>query len=114
VVVSLTAADGPQRKCVEPTAQILATGTDFAFAGTVTGIADDVVTLSVTRVYKGAKAVEVRVGRAPGKSEQMVGSGRFETGQKYLIASSEGSVLTCGYSGEADSLGRQDLYDKAF
>jgi hypothetical protein len=44
----------------------------------------------------------------------MLGSGRFETGQTYLIASSEGGVMTCGYSGEADSMGLQDLYDEAF
>ena len=114
VVVSLTAAGGAQGKCAPPTAQILATGTDFAFAGTVTGIADDLVTLSVTHVYKGAKADEVRVRQAPGSSEQMLGSGRFETGKKYLIGSSDGGVMTCGYSGEADSAGLQDLYDKAF
>ena len=114
VVVSLKAAAGPPRKCSAPAAETLATGTDFAFAGTVTGIAGDVVTLSVTHVYKGATADEVRVGQAPGRSEYLLGSGRFETGKKYLIASSEGGVLTCGYSGEADSLGLQDLYDKAF
>jgi hypothetical protein len=114
VVVSLTGADGPPGKCAEPTAQILATGTDFAFAGTVTGIAGDVVTLSVTHVYKGARADEVRVGQAPGRSEEMLGSGRFETGKNYLIASSDGGVRTCGYSGEAESPGLQDLYDKAF
>jgi hypothetical protein len=113
-VVSLTVAGGGQRKCAEPTAEILAAGTDFAFAGTVTGIAGDVVTLSVTHVYKGAKADEVRVRQAPGRSEEMLGSGRFETGQKYLVASSEGGVLTCGYSGEADSLGLRELYEKAF
>ena len=113
VLVSLTVADA-HGKCVPPTAEILATGTDFAFAGTVTGIAGDVVTLSVTHIYKGAKADEVRLGQAPGRSEQLMGSGQFETGQKYLIASSESGVLTCGYSGEADSLGLQDLYDQAF
>jgi len=114
VVVSLSMADGAPRKCVPPTVEVLAGGADFAFAGTVTGIAGDVVTLSVTHIYKGAEADEVRVAQTPGSSEQMLGSGRFETGQKYLIASSAGGVLTCGYSGEADSLGLQDLYENAF
>jgi len=113
VVVTVT-TDGIMRKCVEPTAQILATDADFAFAGTVTGIAGDVVTLDVTQVYKGTKADEVRVAQAPGSSEQMLGSGQFEKGKKYLIASSDGGVLTCGYSGEADLVGLQELYDKAF
>lgn len=112
-VVTLT-TDGIQRKCMEPTAQILTTSTDFAFAGTVTGIAKGVVTLSVTHVYKGTEAAEVKVGQAPGSSEQMLGSGQFEMGKKYLIASSQGAVTTCGYSGEANSIGLQELYDQAF
>jgi hypothetical protein len=113
LIVSLT-ADGIQRKCVAPTAQVLANSADFAFAGTVTGIAGDVVTLAVTHVYRGAEADEVRVGQAPGSSEQMLGSGQFEVGKKYLIASSAGGLVTCGYSGEADSLGLREMYEKAF
>jgi len=112
--VSLTVADGPPRKCMAPTSEILATRADFAFAGTVTAIEGDEVTLSVTHIYKGTNADEVQVAQRPDTSEQLMGSGRFETGQKYLIASSAGDVLTCGYSGEADSSDLQDLYDKAF
>jgi hypothetical protein len=41
--MGLVSAQGSMvAQCVEPTAEVLATGTDFAFAGTVTGIADDV------------------------------------------------------------------------
>lgn len=44
----------------------------------------------------------------------MMGSGRFENGKKYLVASAGGNMLICGYSGEADAPGLQDLYDRAF
>jgi hypothetical protein len=107
-------APGVAAKCVEPTAARLAESADFAFAGTVTGISGTVVTLEVTHVYRGAAAGQVQVAQAGDTSEQMMGSGKFETGGKYLVASSEGSMMICGYSGEADAPGLRDLYDKAF
>jgi len=113
-VVNLTVASGVLGKCAEPTVEILATSADFAFAGTVTSIDGDKVTLSVTHVYKGTSAKEVQVGQALDVSEQLMGSGRFEMGQKYLVASSAGRMMTCGYSGEADLSGLQDLYETAF
>jgi hypothetical protein len=112
-IVNLTGT-AVQQRCVAPTARVLANSADFAFAGTVTGIAGDVVTLSVTHVYKGMQATEVLVGQSPGSSEQMLGSGRFDIGKKYLVASAKGGVITCGYSGEANSLGLQEMYDEAF
>ena len=112
-VVSLKAT-GIAAKCREPKAESLASYADFAFAGTVVGIVDKVVTLQVTQVYKGGPAGLVRVAQEGDSSEQMLGSGKFETGKKYLVASSEGSILICGYSGEADAIGLQEMYDKAF
>ena len=44
----------------------------------------------------------------------MLGSGRFEPATDYLIAAREGSVLICGYSGEADAIGLRELYEEAF
>jgi hypothetical protein len=112
-VVNLT-TDGWVRGCW-PTVQHLAATADFAFAGTVIGIADDVVTLNVMHVYKGTKADEVRVDQTLGITTQILGTGRFEAGKTYLVASSDGAVLTCGYSGEANMIGSpQSLYDKAF
>jgi 4-amino-4-deoxy-L-arabinose transferase-like glycosyltransferase len=112
-VVSLKAA-GVAAKCREPKAEDLASYADFAFAGTVVGVVDKVVTLQVTQVYRGGLADLVRVAQEGGSSEQMLGSGTFETGKKYLVASSEGGILVCGYSGEADAAGLQEMYDKAF
>ena len=116
VVVNLTDAGNARLSCAEPTAQILATISDFAFAGTVTGIADGVVTLSITQVYRGAQADEVRVEQAGDEFEQLPGSGngQYETGRRYLIASGKGLVNGCGFSGEADTPDLQKLYDDAF
>ncbi|SNY64799.1 hypothetical protein [Paractinoplanes atraurantiacus] len=111
--VQLT-APGVQAKCVEPTAEVLAERADFAFAGTVTAVEGATVTLDVTRVYRGDAAGQVRIAQAGDSSEQMMGSGKFENGKKYLVASSQGSMLICGYSGEADAEGLQGLYDRAF
>ena len=113
-IVQLKGAPAVAAKCVEPQPAALASAADFAFAGTVTDIAENVVRLDVTRVYRGAAADEVQVAQAGGSSEQMLGSGRFEKGRKYLVASSGGSVLICGFSGEADIPGLQELYDQAF
>ena len=112
-VVRLTAT-GARAKCVEPTSGVLAATADFAFAGTVTGVAGDVVTLRVTRVHRGAAAGTVEVAQQGETSESLMGSGRFEIGEDYLVASSEGTVLICGYSGEAGTPGLTGLYDRAF
>jgi hypothetical protein len=112
-IVRLTGA-GVAAKCVEPTAGVLASRADLAVAATVGDIAGDLVTLRVTKVYKGAPADVIEVPQAPGASEGLMGSGSFESGKSYLIAASQGQIITCGYSGEADAPGLQSLYDAAF
>ncbi|MEV6302477.1 hypothetical protein AB0M02_23890 [Actinoplanes sp. NPDC051861] len=112
--VDLTMPGGVLAKCAEPKPEHLTQDTDFVFAGTVSGIDGRTVTLAITHVYKGAPAGLARVGQAGGSSETMMGSGRFETGKDYLVASSGGDVLICGYSGEADSPGLRELYEAAF
>jgi hypothetical protein len=100
-------------KCREPQAATLAATADFAFAGTVTTIGD-LVTLRVSRVYQGGPTATVQVEQQPDSSETMMGSGKFEVGKSYLIAAGEGTVLICGYSGEADAPGLLALYEQAF
>ncbi|MEU4236245.1 hypothetical protein [Actinoplanes sp. NPDC026619] len=114
--VRLTAPDGGHAaKCREPQPSQLASSADFAFAGTVTGIdATNVVTLAVTRVYRGTRAALVQVDQQPGTSETLMGSGKFEPGKNYLVAANQGTVMICGYSGEADAEGLLSLYEKAF
>ncbi|GIF21572.1 hypothetical protein BJ973_004983 [Actinoplanes tereljensis] len=111
--VHLAAPAGGQAKCREPQAATLAENADFAFAGTVTGIGD-LVTLQVSKVYKGAAASTVQVEQQGDSSETLMGSGKFETGKSYLVAASAGTVLICGYSGEADAPGLLALYEQAF
>ncbi|WP_250034852.1 hypothetical protein [Paractinoplanes maris] len=107
-------APGIAAKCAEPTADRLTEAADLAFAGTVTTIDGRIVTLEVTNVFRGAPTDVVRVAQTGDISETMMGSGKFEVGRDYLVASSEGSMLTCGYSGEASSPGLAGLYDTAF
>jgi hypothetical protein len=115
-LVNLTGGGGAEQMCAYsiPTRRELTTAYDFVFAGTVTRIGDNVATLTVTRVYKGTKADEVRVGAADPISEGIMDSGQFEMGKKYLIASAHGVVNGCGRSGEANTPGLQEAYDNAF
>ena len=110
-MLTLTAV---RAKCREPEPALLAQAADFAFAGTVTGISGNVVSLHVTRVYQGAAADSVEVAQTGDSSETMLGSGKFETGKAYLVAAAQGAVMICGYSGEADLPGLSELYAKAF
>jgi len=113
-VTDLTLA-GAQAKCREPEPAVLAASADFAFAGTVTDISGNTVSLRVSKVYRGSPASRVRVAQTGDTSEELIGAnGKFETGKDYLVASSRGGVLICGYSGEADLPGLRELYDKAF
>ncbi|HET6480578.1 MAG TPA: hypothetical protein VFG35_11135 [Actinoplanes sp.] len=107
-------APGIAAKCVEPTADRLKTAADFAFAGTVTAVEGSTVTLKVTKIYRGAATDQVRVAQTGDVSETLLGSGKFETGQDYLVAASQGNMLICGYSGEDGSQGLSGLYDAAF
>ncbi|WP_229072778.1 hypothetical protein [Actinoplanes sp. DH11] len=112
--VRINAAAGIRAKCVEPSAERLAAAADLAFEGTVTRVENAVVTIDVSRVFHGAEADVVQVAQAGETSEQLTGSGRFEQGGRYLVASSEGTVMICGYSGEAGTPGLRDLYGRAF
>ncbi|WP_250006245.1 hypothetical protein [Actinoplanes sp. M2I2] len=107
-------ASGVAAKCVEPSADRLREAADFAFAGTVTAVDGKAVTLKVTKVYRGTPTDEVRVAQTGDISETLMGSGKFEAGRDYLVASAEGAMLICGYSGEAASPGLAELYVAAF
>ncbi|BBH70953.1 hypothetical protein ACTI_76380 [Actinoplanes sp. OR16] len=112
--VQLTGPAGIAAKCVEPTAERLAASADLAFAGTVTALTPTTVTLDVTRVYTGGEVGRAEVSQTGETSEQLMGTGKFESGKDYLVASSAGAVMICGYSGEATTPGLAGLYEKAF
>ncbi|MFI5842694.1 hypothetical protein ACIA8K_23590 [Catenuloplanes sp. NPDC051500] len=112
-IITITAT-GVRAKCVEPTAATLAERADFAFAGTVTEVTGDVVSVRVSEVFRGAAAGQVEIAQTSGASEQLLGSGGFETGREYLVSSSEGAMLICGYSGEAATPGLREMFETAF
>ncbi|MGK5682843.1 hypothetical protein [Actinoplanes sp. URMC 104] len=105
---------GGAAKCVPPTAGKLRASADFAFAGTVSSVYRDAVTLRVTEVFRGEQAGAVRVPQQGTRSEGLLGSGTFELGKEYLVAAAGGAILVCGYSGEAGSPGLRELFDTAF
>ncbi|GAA4941259.1 hypothetical protein [Actinoplanes utahensis] len=108
-------ASGVSAKCREPEAGRLSEISDFAFEGTVTRIDGGTVHLDVTELFRGdRRTTSARVAQTGETSEQMLGSGTFEQGKKYLVASTKGTVLICGYSGEADAVGLRELYEAAF
>lgn len=72
------------------------------------------VTVRVIEVFRGAPADQVEIARTSGASEQLLGSGGFETGRDHLVSSSGGQMLICGYSGEATTPGLGDQFEAAF
>ena len=73
-----------------------------AFAGTVTSVEGETVTLSIDRWYTGGDAATATLLASPGM-EALIGGIDFETGQQYLITAADGNVNYCGYSGPADA-----------
>ncbi len=71
----------------------------LAFAGTVTSIDTDTVTLDVDRWFKGGSADVVTVAVPPGNTS--VGTVEFGQGSRYLVTATEGTVNSCGYTAEA-------------
>lgn len=89
-------------------------GMPVAFAGTVTALEADTVTLDVDRWYTGGDADLVRLA-VPGETTSAALDGvDFQAGQRYLVtASEEGMVNGCGFSGPATPELEQ-AYDTAF
>lgn len=72
-----------------------------AFAGTVTAMDGDTVTLSVDRWYTGGSADVVTLTQPGGNTSVALDGVAFEQGKRYLVTAAEGTVNGCGYSGEA-------------
>lgn len=84
-----------------------------AFAGTVTSVDSDTVTLDVDRWYAGGTADRVIL-RVPGgeSSAALIGLDLVD-GEDYLVAATDGTVNGCGFSGPATPELRQ-AYEQAF
>src|SRR4051812_12121359 len=84
-------------RCMVPNAQVLAQQT-VAFDGTVTTLADGVVTLSVDRWYAGGRTDLVRVEAPNAELQDLVAAVRFEEGGRYLVSATRGRLSVCGFS----------------
>jgi hypothetical protein len=71
-----------------------------AFAGTVSSVDGDTVTLDVHHWYAGGDAATVTL-RAPAGLQALIDGFDFQAGEKYLITAADGNVNYCGYSGLA-------------
>jgi hypothetical protein len=99
-------------KCAEITPDMLAGYADVAFEATVTHVSDGTVTLSVTDRYAGEVADVVEVPQ--GDDVLLDGMPlHYDEGGTYLIAASDGAILTCGQSGPATP-DLEQLYAAAF
>lgn len=83
-----------------------------AFAGTVTAIDAERVTLRVDQWYAGGDAAEVTLTGNSGAAS-LIGEIDFRVGGEYLITAAEGLVNYCGFSGEATPKLRA-AFDHAF
>lgn len=130
--VFATASDDPAPRSKKPTTLALSlpeTGTvagscvqfevaflremPIAFAGTVTDISADSVTMAVTRWYKGGSADQVTVGLASGQTSAALDGVDFVQDKPYLVTAANGTVNGCGFSGPA-SPELERAYDEAF
>jgi len=119
--VFATAGDDPTPKSGEPTTLALSLPDNtvagsciafdvaflrdmpVAFAGTVTAVSADTVTLDVDRWYKGGSADQVAVALASGQTSAALDGVDFAEGRSYLVAAANGTVNGCGFSGPASS-----------
>lgn len=99
-------------RCMPPNVGVLELQ-QVAFEGSVTSIADGVVTLTPSTVYVGDVADTVQV-QAPGPDmTALLNAVQFEVGKDYLVSASDGQVTLCGFSAET-SPELRTLYQQAF
>lgn len=84
-----------------------------AFAGTVTAVTSDGVTLDVDRTYAGEEADVVTLATGPEVTAVELDGVEFVTGERYLITVVDGLVQICGVSGPA-SPELEAIYDRWF
>lgn len=86
--------------CIMFTADELDKVAEVAFAGTVTAVEGNSVTLTVDEWYRGGDAAEVSL-NAPQGLEALIGGIPFAVSNQYLISAQGGNVNYCGFSGQA-------------
>lgn len=107
------AADDPMQMCLEITPEAVAATAEVAFAGTVTSVDGEVVTLRVDRWFVGDEVDQVVV-TSPAEAETaLLGGVALEVDGEYLISAAGGAVQTCGVSGIV-SPELEAIYEDAF
>jgi hypothetical protein len=84
-----------------------------AFAGSVTAVGADQVTLDVDHWYRGGDADQVTVAVPSQQSSAALDGVDFRQGERYLITATDGTVNGCGFSGPADPQLEQ-AFEQAF
>jgi hypothetical protein len=84
-----------------------------AFAGTVTTLDEQQVTLDVDRWYRGGDADLVTVAVADGQTSAALDGVDLREGERYLVSATDGTVNGCGFSGPAEPQLEQ-AFEQAF
>ena len=96
-VLELSAKPPSAGKCAMVSAELLAMQ-ETAFDGTVTSIADGLVTLEVGHWYRGGDTDLVTVQAPPAEMQALIQGADFQGGQRYLVAANDGFVTACAMS----------------
>lgn len=105
-------AEAYAARCMVPNAEVLAQQ-QVAVDGTVTSMADGIVTLAVDEWYAGEATDLVRVQAPEPEMQQLVGAVDLQEGGRYLVSATDGRVTVCGFSAPwSEDLAA--LYDQAF
>lgn len=107
----LTMADEAAASCLPFDVQTLAT-MSHAFAGTVTAVGDDTMTVAVDRWYAGGDTSIVEL-RTTHDAQALLGGFPVDVGAAYLLSAQQDAVSYCGYSGPATPE-LQQAFDTAF
>ncbi len=108
----LQAPPATDAKCMVPNATTLKIA-DLAFAGTVSAIDGDQVTLDADFWYLGGPTDQVVVTATPADLQALLSAVSFEDGQRYLVAAHDGNVMVCGFSAPYDA-SLASVYGEAF
>lgn len=108
-----TSSDANSGKCRAPDAERLAATADLAIEGTVLGVNGNEATLQVKRTWTGARTELVQITQTDANTAALLAGVVLKPGETYLIASADGQVMICGFSGLANPELRA-LYDAAF
>ena len=71
-----------------------------AFDGTVASVGTDSATLDVNHWYRGGTADQVQVNTYDSQAVALEGGVAFETGHRYLVTATDGTVNICGFTAE--------------